>query len=260
MTMKNLLKNPAFASLPLILLSMPALALPKDWELGFQDAASPTAERLNDFHNMLLYLIIAIALFVLALLIWVVVRYNKRANPVPQQFSHNVLIEVIWTVIPVLILLAIVIPSFRLLYYTDRTANPEMTLKITGYQWYWGYEYPDQGGISFNSYMVPEKDLKEGQVRLLSTDNPVVLPIDTNIRIWITGADVIHALAVPELGLKIDAMPGHLNETWVNITKPGVYYGQCSELCGKDHSFMPIEIHAVSKEDFAAWVASQKKS
>jgi cytochrome c oxidase subunit 2 len=259
MTMKRTLS--AFALLVLSVWASPAFAAPHNWGITFQDAASPSAERMHEFHTLLLYIITAITLFVLGLLLWVMVRYNKRVNPVPQQFSHNVLIEVIWTVVPVLILLIIVIPSFRLLYYVDRTEKPEMTLKVTGYQWYWGYEYPDNDGINFQAYIVPDKDIdpSKGQIRLLSTDNAVVLPVDTNIQILVTGSDVIHAWAVPALGIKIDAMPGRLNETWVNITKPGVYHGQCSELCGKDHAFMPIEVHAVPKEEFQAWVASQKK-
>jgi cytochrome c oxidase subunit 2 len=151
------------------------------------------------------------------------------------------------------------IKSFPLLYYIDRSHEPEMTLKATGYQWYWGYEYPDQGGINFQSYMIPDKEIdkSKGQLRLLSTDNPVVLPVDTNIQILTTAADVIHAFAMPALGVKIDAIPGRINETWVRITKPGIYYGQCSELCGKDHAFMPIEIHAVSREEFNAWAISK---
>jgi cytochrome c oxidase subunit 2 len=170
------------------------------------------------------------------------------------------MIEIIWTVIPVLILIAIAVPSFRLLYFTDRTPNPEMTLEVRGFQWYWGYTYPDNGGINFTSYMVPEKEIdpSKGQIRLLSTDNPIYLPVDTNIKILTSAEDVIHAFAVPALGVKLDAMPGRTNETWVRITKPGVYYGQCSELCGKDHAYMPIEVHAVSKEEFAAWVEKMK--
>lgn len=257
--MKKLLNTLAVTGL--CLAANPALALPHNWGLNMQDAASPSAERIHHFHDMMLYLITAITIFVLALLVWVVIRYNKRANPTPSQFSHNVLIEVIWTVVPILILLVIIVPSFRLLYYVDRTENPEMTLKITGYQWYWGYEYPDNEGVNFLSYMIPEKEIdkSKGQERLLSTDNPVVLPVDTNIQILTTASDVIHALAVPALGLKLDAMPGRTNETWVKITKPGIYYGQCSELCGKDHAYMPIEIHAVPKEEFQAWVASKKQ-
>lgn len=231
------------------------------WQLSFQDAASPSAEHQHNFHNFLLYIITGITLFVLALLLYVIIRFNKRSNPVPSQISHNVMIEIIWTVIPIVILIIIAVPSFKLLYFTDRTPNPEMTLKVTGYQWYWGYEYPDQNGINFLSYMIPDKDIDPAmnQHRLLSTDNAVVLPIDTNIQILTTAADVIHAFAVPALGVKIDAMPGHLNETWVRINKPGTYYGQCSELCGKDHAYMPIEIKAVTKEEFAAWTASMNE-
>lgn len=244
----------------LMLCAFPALAAPMDWELGMQEAASPSAEHIHNFHNLLLVIITAIAVFVLLLLVYVVLRFNSRANPKPAQFSHNVLIEVIWTVVPILILIVIVVPSFKLLYYTDRAEKPEMTLKVTGYQWYWGYEYPDNDGINFQSYMIPDADIdaSKGQIRLLSTDNPVVLPVDTDIQILVTAADVIHSWAMPALGVKIDAIPGRLNETWVRITKPGTYFGQCSELCGKDHAFMPIEIHAVSKEDFAAWVAKMK--
>ena len=258
------MKRSIFLSLLLLMmtLAIPAFAAaPEPWGIAMQDAASPSAERIHAFHNMLLYIITAIAVFVLLLLLFVVARYNKRANPNPSQFTHNVLVEVIWTVIPIVILIVIVVPSFQLLYYTDRAEKTEMTLKVTGYQWYWGYEYPEQNSINFLSYMIPEKDIDTnmGQKRLLSVDNPVVLPVETNIKILVTGNDVIHSWAVPALGIKIDAIPGRLNETWVRIDKPGVYYGQCSEICGKDHSFMPIEIHAVSKEEFQAWVEKAKK-
>jgi cytochrome c oxidase subunit 2 len=248
-----------FLLLGLAFIAAPAFAEPHDWAVNFQDAASPVAERFHEFHNFLLWIITAIAVFVLALLIYVIARFNKRANPVPAKFTHNVLIEVIWTAVPVLILIVIIIPSFKLLYYTDRVENPEMTLVVTGNQWNWTYEYPDQEGIAFTSYMVPTADLKEGQLRLLSTDNPVVLPVDTTIAVQVTASDVLHAWAVPALGIKIDAQPGHTNETWMRITKPGTYFGQCSELCGKDHAFMPIEIRAVTKEEFNAWVATAKE-
>jgi len=245
----------------LLVFVSPALASQAvDWQINMQPAASPSAEYLHEFHNMLLYIITAIAVFVLVLLIYVVLRYNKHVNPEPKQFSHNVLIEVLWTVVPVVILIVIAIPSMKMLYFLDRTEAPEMTLKVTGYQWYWGYEYPDHEGINFLSYMIPDNEIDEakGQSRLLSTDNVVVLPVDTNIQILMTGGDVIHSWAMPALGIKIDAMPGRLNETWVRINKPGTYYGQCSELCGKDHSYMPIEVRAVSKEDFQAWVTKAK--
>ena len=252
-----------FSALPVILFfyASSAFAQPELWEIGFQDAASLSAIEQHKFHNFLLWIISGITLFVTVLLVYVMMRYNKRANPVASQTSHNVLIEIIWTVVPIIILLIIVIPSFRLLYYTDRTPIPEMTLEARGFQWYWGYNYPDNGDINFQAYMIPEKEINKenGQVRLLSTDNPVFLPIDTNIRILVTAEDVIHAFAVPALGIKIDAVPGHTNETWVRITKPGIYYGQCSELCGKDHAYMPIEIHAVKKDEFAAWTEKMKQ-
>lgn len=257
--MKNL--NIAILSLSALVLSIPAFAQqPEPWQLNLQPAASPNAQIIHDFHDMLLYIIFAISAFVLALLVWVVLRYNHHVNKEPAKFTHNVLIEVIWTVIPIVILIVIAVPSFKLLYYNDKTPNPEMTLEVTGYQWYWGYRYPDHGDFSFMSYMIPDKDIDEaaGQKRLLSTDTQVVLPIETDIEIGITAADVIHSWAVPALGVKMDAVPGRRNATWVRITKPGTYYGQCSELCGKDHAFMPIEIKAVTKEEFNAWVESAK--
>lgn len=243
-------------------LSLPALANePTPWQINFQPPVSPSAVRLQDFHDMLLWIIFAIAIFVLLLLVWVVIRYNSKVNPVPAKFTHNVLIEVIWTVVPVVILIIIAIPSFKVLYYNDRVENPDMTLKITGRQWYWDYEYPDHDGIAFSSYMIADDDIDDSkdQRRLLSTDNVVVLPVDTNIQILVAAGDVIHSWAVPAFGVKIDAVPGRLNETWVRIEKPGTYYGQCSELCGKDHTYMPIEIRAVSKEEFENWLVTAKE-
>jgi cytochrome c oxidase subunit 2 len=241
-------------------MAFPALAAgPAPWEINFQPAATPVAERIHEFHMLLLYIITAIVLFVMALLLIVVVKFNHKANPKPSHFTHNIGLEVAWTVIPVLILIVVAVPSMKLLYYGDRTHNPEMTLKVTGYQWYWGYEYPDAEGLSFTAYRVPDNEVQGDQVRLLSTTAPVVLPIDTDIQILVTAADVLHSFAVPAFGIKTDAVPGRINETWVRITKPGVYYGQCSELCGKDHAFMPIEVHAVTKEEFAAWLEQAKK-
>ncbi len=243
-----------------LLIPAPAWATgPVNWQFGFQDAASPVAERLNSFHAMLLYIISAITLFVFGLLAVIFVRFNAKANPKPATFTHNTMIEIIWTVIPVIILIVIAVPSMQILYYTDRSAHPDMTLKVTGNQWYWSYEYPDQGGISFSSYMIPENEIDAGagQKRLLSTDHPVVLPVDTDIQVLVTASDVLHAFAVPALGVKMDGVPGRINETWMRITKPGTYYGQCSELCGKGHGYMPIEIVAVSKDDFSAWAAKQ---
>lgn len=231
---------------------------PVDWQLGFQAAASPMKEKMEWFHNALLMpLITVVTIFVMCLLAYVILRFNARSNPSPSKTTHNTMLEVVWTLVPVLILVVIVIPSMRMLYYVDRTQDADMTLKVTGYQWYWGYEYPDHGNINFLANMVPDTELKEGQPRLLATDNHVVLPVDTNIRLIITASDVLHAWAVPSFGIKLDAVPGRLNETWVRIDKEGTYYGQCSELCGTNHAFMPIEIHAVSKEAFAAWVQKQ---
>ena len=245
-----------FLILTAFLITLPSAAIagvPELWGINFQKAASPLAERIHDFHNLLLWIIIAIAVFVLLLLVWVILRYNHKANPEPKQFTHNVLLEVVWTLVPIAILIIIAVPSFRVLYYNDRTENPEMTLKIVGYQWYWGYEYPDHGNIAFDSYMVADEDIKEGQQRLLSTDTQVVLPVDTDIQLLISAGDVLHSWTIPAFGVKMDAIPGRWNEAWVRINEPGTYYGQCSELCGKDHAYMPIEIKAVPKDEFRAW-------
>ncbi|NQZ13542.1 MAG: cytochrome c oxidase subunit II [Alphaproteobacteria bacterium] len=235
----------------------------KPLQLGLREAATPQMERIISFHNGLLILITVIVIVVTALLAWVLIRYNAKANPKPSKTTHNVPLEIIWTLIPALIVAIIAMPSLKMLYYLDRNDNIEMTLKITGYQWYWGYEYPDHDGISFTSYMIPEDEIDEskGQKRLLSTDNPVVLPIDTNIALQITGdpTDVIHAFTIPAFGVKKDAVPGRMNETWVRIEKPGTYFGQCSEICGKNHAYMPIEIKAVTKEEFEAWLEEAKE-
>lgn len=245
---------------PLTAEPLKQIGLAHSWQLGFQEAASPVKEHIDKFHHLLIWIITGITLFVLSLLVWVVVRYNARRNPVPSTTSHNTMIEVIWTVIPVAILIVIAIPSFNLLFYGGRIPEADMTLKVTGYQWYWGYEYPDQGGITFNSYMIPEKDIdaSKGQKRLLDTDNAVILPVDTTIRVQVTASDVLHSWAMPALGVKKDAVPGRLNETWLRIDKPGIYYGQCSEICGTGHSFMPIMIKAIPKADFEKWVADAK--
>ncbi|MCB1563455.1 MAG: cytochrome c oxidase subunit II [Alphaproteobacteria bacterium] len=252
-----------FAAALFSLAADPALAdgFAVPWQINMQDAASPSAERLHEFHEMLLWITGAIVVFIMVLLLYVMLRFNSKVNPEPAKFTHNVPLEVIWTVVPILVLVLISVKSMPMLYYLDRAEEPEMTLKVTGYQWYWGYEYPDQDGLSFLSYMVPEDeiDASKGQKRLLSVDNVVVLPVDTDIAIQITGADVIHSFAVPALGIKLDAVPGRLNETWVRIDKPGTYYGQCSELCGKDHAYMPIEVKAVSKEEFANWLVTAKE-
>ncbi len=232
---------------------------PKDWELSFQPAVSPIAEQIHSFHHILLIIISAITAFVMILLLTVIVRFNARANPVPSKTSHNTLIEVLWTVIPVMILVAIAIPSFKLIYAADRTANPELTIKAIGHQWYWSYEYPDNGNFTFDALMTADKDLKPGQPRLLETDNHLVIPVNTKVRILITASDVIHSFAVPAFGVKLDGEPGRVNETWTEVTQEGTYYGQCSELCGTNHAFMPIAVDVVSKEKYLEWVAEAQK-
>tara|TARA_Y100000588_G_scaffold239434_1_gene253166 strand:+ start:324 stop:1169 length:846 start_codon:yes stop_codon:yes gene_type:complete len=229
---------------------------PTDWQLGFQDAHSPTMERIISLNDILFWICVAISVFVIGLMAYIFLRFNRKRNPTPKKFSHNSLIEVIWTVVPVIILVAIAVPSLRLLFYMDRTDDPEMTIKAIGHQWYWSYEYPDLGeDISFDAVMLQEDELEDGQPRLLATDETVVVPVDTNIRLLVTAGDVIHAWTIPSFGIKIDAIPGRVNEGWFRVDTEGIYYGQCSELCGRDHAFMPIQVKAVSKEEYAEWAA-----
>jgi cytochrome c oxidase subunit 2 len=234
------------------------LGQPSPWQIGLQDAASPVMEDVVWFHDVVLVIVTAITLFVLALLVIVMVRFNARANPTPSRTTHNTLVEVLWTVVPVLILVAIALPSFRILFKQLNTPPADLTIKATGVTWNWKYEYPD-AGFEFDSLIVPEKDLKEGQPRLLTVDNELVVPVNKVVRVQVTGFDVIHSFAVPSFGIKIDAIPGRLNETWFTATKEGWYYGQCSELCGKDHAFMPIAVHVVSDTEFNTWLAQAKK-
>lgn len=232
---------------------------PTDKAIDLQPGVTPLREDAIWFHNVILLPIITfITLFVLALLVWVVVRYNKRANPVPAKWSHNTLIEVVWTLAPVLILVFISIFSFRLLFAYNDMPKPDLTIKATGYQWYWGYEYPDQQIGEFVSNMLPEPDAKAKNVPYrLAVNEPLVVPVNKVVRVQVTGADVIHAFAVPSFGVITDAIPGRLNETWFKADRIGVYYGNCRELCGVDHAFMPIEVRVVSQADFDAWVASK---
>jgi cytochrome c oxidase subunit II len=230
------------------------LGQPAPWEFRLQEAATPVMENITWFHNFLLWLISAITLFVLALLVIVVVKFNAKANPVPSRTTHNTLIEVAWTLIPVLILVALVVPSFRLLFLELDVPKADLTIKATGKQWYWSYAYPDNGKFEFDSLLAADK-----MPRLLGVDNEVVVPVNKIVRVQVTGADVIHSFAVPAFGIKIDAIPGRLNETWFKATKLGVFYGQCSELCGKDHAFMPIAVRVVNDQEFAAWVETAKK-
>lgn len=253
---------------PLVTLAaMPFAALAAENQLHvdgksmhFQEAVTPVMERLTSMHHNLLILITAITIFVLALLAYVCVRFSAKNNPNPSKTTHNTMVEVVWTVIPIIILVTIGIPSIKLHYFMDdMPAKIDMTLKVQGNQWYWTYTYPDNG-ITFESRMLGEEDLKNhpNPIRLLTTDNPLMIPVGKVVRVEVTGADVIHSWAVPSFGVKTDAIPGRLNETWFKAEKEGVYYGQCSELCGVDHGFMPIEVHVVSQEKFDAWVAEAK--
>ena len=230
---------------------------PEAWGLNFQAAASPVQEEILQFHNLLLVITTVIVVFVMALLLIVAVRFNAKRNPNPSKTTHNTLIEIGWTVAPVLILIVVAIPSFRLLYFTDRVVDPEMTLLVNGYQWYWGYEYPDQQIPEYDSFIVPDEELQEGQLRLLSVDSPVVLPVDTTIEVLVTAGDVLHAWAMPSMGIKTDAVPGRQNHAWIRVNEEGTYYGQCSEICGTGHGYMPIEIRAVSRAAFDDWVVEQ---
>ncbi len=234
--------------------------LPKPWQMWFQEAASPVMERIEEFHDLVFAIEVAIVLLVLGIMAYICVKFNHKANPVPSKNTHNTLLEVIWTGIPIIILVIIAVPSFKLLYFADHTEKAEMTLKVTGNQWFWSYIYPDNGNIAFDSIIVADSDLKPGQPRLLTVDNNVVLPVNTNIRLLFTSNDVIHNWAIPAFGLKLDASPGRTNESWVRITSEGDYWGMCSELCGVNHAFMPIHVKAVSKSAFDAWVAGKKKA
>lgn len=254
-----------------------SVGAPIPWGLDLQQAFSPVKHRMHDFHDFMLVIITGITLFVMCLLIFVILRFNAKANPKPANFAHNTLLEVVWTAIPVLILVIVGIPSMQLLYYVDKTPNPELTLKVTAHQWYWSYELPDQKVESFDSRPIWDgtkqtkeqidaaiKDASpnwiyanEKPLRLLEVDNRLVLPVDTQVRVYTTSTDVIHSFAIPSLGVRKDGVIGRLNETWLKIEKEGVYYGQCSQICGTGHAFMPIVIEAVSKEKFAQWVAKK---
>src|SRR6478672_2403872 len=232
---------------------------PQPWQLGMQKGATPVMDDIIWFHDFLLWVITAITLFVLTLLVIVVVKFNARSNPVPSRTTHNTFIEVIWTVVPVLILVTIAVPSFRLLFFQLNAPKADVTVKATGKQWFWSYAYPDDK-FEFDSLMVQEKDLKAGQPRLLTVDNEMVVPVNKVVKVLTTGADVIHSFAVPSFGVKIDAVPGRLNDTWFKATSEGLFHGQCSALCGKDHAFMPITVRVVNDTEFAAWVAAEKKN
>ncbi len=239
------------------------LGQPEPWQLGLQQAASPSAEGIASFHTLLLWIITIITLFVAALLAYVVWRFSEKKNPVPSKTTHNTMIEFVWTVVPILILVGIAIPSFRLLYLQRDIPEAGLTIKATGNQWYWSYEYPehknaDGEAISFDAVMKTDEERGENDPRLLAADTPVVVPVNTVVKVIVTASDVLHAWTVPSFGAKIDAVPGRLNEIWFKVEKAGVYYGQCSEICGKDHSFMPIEVRVVSQADYNKWLDKTK--
>ncbi|MCB9967699.1 MAG: cytochrome c oxidase subunit II [Geminicoccaceae bacterium] len=230
-------------------------AQPEPWQMGLQPSAGPIMDRVTSLHSLLFWIITIICLVVLALLIYVCVKFKESKHPTPSRRSHNTLLEVVWTAVPVLILVIIAIPSFRLLYFADVLPETELTVKATGKQWYWTYEYPDNGNFTFDAFMLTDDELEPGMLRLLETSERIVLPVATNVRLQVTAADVLHSWAMPSLGVKVDAVPGRLNELWLHIDEPGTYYGQCSELCGVNHGFMPITIEAVTPEAYEAWVA-----
>ena len=239
--------------------ALAGLGQPSPWQRGLQQSASPVMDNIIWFHDFLLYIISGIAGFVLVLLVVVMVRFNARTNPSPSRTTHNTLIEIAWTLIPIVVLMVIAVPSFKLLFLQLNVPAADLTVKATGKQWYWSYSYPDNGQFEFDSLMLKEGERKEGQPRLLAVDNEMVVPVNKTVRVITTGSDVIHSFAVPSFGIKIDAVPGRINETWFTATREGVYYGQCSELCGKDHAFMPIAVRAVSEQAFSAWVEEAKK-
>ena len=251
----------AAASALMALSVLPAVAVPFNYQMGFQPAASPVMEQIEDFHRLLVWIIVAVCLFVLALLVWIVVKYRAGANPVPSKVHHNTLLEVAWTLIPVIILVFIAVPSFRLLYFEAVLPKPDVTIKAIGKQWFWTYEYPGaQAGFTYDSLGLSDADAaKAGKPRLLGVDNPIYVPVNKVIQIDTAGADVIHSWAMPQMGVKMDAVPGRINQTWFKATQTGVFYGQCSELCGARHAYMPIELHVVAQADYDAWLAASKK-
>ncbi|MGB0934762.1 MAG: cytochrome c oxidase subunit II [Alphaproteobacteria bacterium] len=231
---------------------------PRPWQWNFQESVTPVMDSVIDLHTFVFIVICVIGAFVLGLLFFILLRFRASKNPSPSTRSHNPTLEIVWTAIPTLILLVIAVPSFKLLYFMDKTSDPEMTIKISGNAWFWNYDYVEQE-FAFDSTIIPDNELQPGQLRLLSVDNEVVVPVDTNVRLIMTATDVLHSWAIPAFGVKMDCVPGRLNETWIRVTKPGLYYGQCSELCGMKHGFMPIAVRAVSKDEYNSWLTSAKE-
>lgn len=250
-----------FAALSVFILPTAAFAAeghPEPWQLGFQDAVTPIARSMNDFHNFLLVIITGIALFVLALLVYVLLRFNEKTNPKPSKVTHNTTLEVVWTAVPVLILIMIAIPSFRLLFAQYDLPKADLTIKAIGNQWYWTYEYPDHDNMTFDSIMLEDDELKPGQPRLLATDNDIVVPVNKTVHVLVTASDVLHNWAIPSFGVKVDAVPGRVLKTWFRAESVGTFYGQCSELCGQRHAFMPITVRVVPEAEFDSWLKKAK--
>ena len=259
MVYKNLMRLIAYTILAMFVCSQLIADQPKDWQLGFQKSASKSMSDIVLFHDyMLLPIITAITVFVLFLVIYACIRFRATKNKIASQTSHNTTIEIVWTLVPCLILIIMAVPSFKVLYSQDKVPPADVTVKAIGYQWYWGYEYPDEN-IIFDSYMIEDKDLKANQPRLLSVDNEVVVPVNKNIKVLITANDVLHAWALPSFGVKRDAVPGRINETWFKADRTGTFYGQCSELCGIKHAFMPITVRVVTDEDYKKWLLEAKE-
>lgn len=234
-------------------------AEPQPWQFGFQPAATPVKHRIESFHDLLLVIIFAIALFVLALLVYVCVRFRASQNPTASKTSHNTVIEIIWTAVPVLILVLIAIPSFRILYYQDKAVDPDMTIKAEAHQWYWNYSYPE-AEIAFDSYMLSEEDAAaQGKLRLLDVDNALVVPVGKKVQVLVTTGDVMHSFFIPSAGVQVYGTPGRINETWFEFEEAGTYYGQCNQICGLNHAYMPIVVEAKSEADYAVWLAEAKQ-
>jgi len=241
------------------LAAIASAAEPQPWQMGMQPPATPVKDRLSAFHDELLVIIFLISAFVMGLLVYVIVRFNHRRNPIPTRTSHNTVIEMLWTIVPVIILVCIAIPSFKLMYYMDRIPKPDMTIKVTGHQWYWSYEYPDQKGLAFDSNIIQQAALKPGQRRLLDVDNPLVVPVNTNIQVLVTSTDVIHSWFIPSFGVQEYAIIGRVNHSWFNVERPGAYYGECNQICGVNHAFMPIKVVALPKDAFQRWLGEAQK-
>jgi cytochrome c oxidase subunit 2 len=237
----------------------PMLGAPQPWGMGLQASGGPIKDAISSFNALVFWIIVGITIFVAALLAYVIVKFRAQSNPEPSRTSHNTALEIAWTVVPVLILVVIAIPSFRLIYYQDRAVDAEMTINVQGRQWYWHYAYPDHGNFTFDSYPVQDADLQPGQIRSLSVDNPLVIPVGASIRILTTGQDVIHSFFVPSLGVQKYTIPGRTLETWIRADRPGIYYGQCNQICGVNHWFMPIEVRAVPAAEFEAWTAQARQ-